>query len=957
MRLMTAGELLAQVEKSADHPGDRYAERVTGGSPELLSAARSAAKDVARDVPSDRAHAALRENGELVGYAAYKFVGKRRKPVLATVLPPTRAPSNSMYLGDIMHKAPAKTAAEVIAKKVKFQGIPVHIDRPKGYVQSGTSADGTPEEKTQVRAAVASRYPGLAERSESIQKEAANRITKIMDQARKLAPASITGTLAPGKQRVLDQAEALMLHPATSAYAEASLHRPKSLFDLHLDGAKPVVGNLPELMAEARNPTTSAPRLAELAGMRHQPLMEAAAVNPAAGAGMEYLHQIRPDLADANPTTDLLRLVNGGSLPKMDPAAFAEIKNQTRRGAELPWTVGNEDGSAVRRLKDAKTHLRFSGNIDQLPSRWKGRALENMRLHPLSGGWASDSTHPSILEQMSEKLYGKKEAATKTQIFAGLRVRIDRPKGYVQKGKDTEGKPWKRTYSYDYGFVPKTEGGDDEELDVFLGPNPKADTAFWVTQRKDDGSFDEYKVFLGFRSQADAKKAYLAHIPRKYYGGMEEMPVAAMRTLLGQQPFTKSASYRHLVSVMSKHADALTDAARQKIKEKNFAVPSEKKYPIHDPSHARAALSLVSAHGTPVEKAQVAAAVTKKYPVLAARSSVVQRVADSAPVTSQKEAAIRVLSMLKIAAPRWTREVSKAMGHGDVAAARAISSRMGQAAPRLVQPLSMGGQEAAVALMAGKPIQGEAAHGLFARKMYKPDSFISSHKGTTDLLAKKQDVVDTARALSPEARELVPNMHGFKELGQGDKLRHISDHEYVHGLRRTSLPERLPSTKAVQDHVVRPLDMKGMPVGDVPVLTNHGKDVGGNLSNVMVESSTGKPKMMDFLPTGDSSPVKMDASRTGVLSLGGSYTKYDGSKGYGFNDLAREVHRPSVAHAPVPVLPQKNNWGKAIELPPEMLAPANAPPSGTYTATPQATARSTPALRTPMYSATPRVIG
>jgi hypothetical protein len=75
-----------------------------------------------------------------------------------------------------------------------------------------------------------------------------------------------------------------------------------------------------------------------------------------------------------------------------------------------------------------------------------------------------------------------------------------------------------------------------------------------------------------------------------------------------------------------KVAAVLTAASRAKISKKNFAIPQkaenagEKKksgnYPIPDKKHARAALSLVSQHGTPEEKAQVRAKVHAKFPEL-----------------------------------------------------------------------------------------------------------------------------------------------------------------------------------------------------------------------------------------------------------------------------------------------------------------------------------------------------
>lgn len=57
--------------------------------------------------------------------------------------------------------------------------------------------------------------------------------------------------------------------------------------------------------------------------------------------------------------------------------------------------------------------------------------------------------------------------------------------------------------------------------------------------------------------------------------------------------------------------------AREHIAEHNFALP-DRRYPIHDISHARNALSRVSQHGTPEEQHEVREKVHKKYPSLAA---------------------------------------------------------------------------------------------------------------------------------------------------------------------------------------------------------------------------------------------------------------------------------------------------------------------------------------------------
>ena len=58
----------------------------------------------------------------------------------------------------------------------------------------------------------------------------------------------------------------------------------------------------------------------------------------------------------------------------------------------------------------------------------------------------------------------------------------------------------------------------------------------------------------------------------------------------------------------------LTSTKRSSLQSTSFALPDERKYPIHDESHARNALSRVAANGTPEEKKKVRAAVRRKYP-------------------------------------------------------------------------------------------------------------------------------------------------------------------------------------------------------------------------------------------------------------------------------------------------------------------------------------------------------
>lgn len=64
------------------------------------------------------------------------------------------------------------------------------------------------------------------------------------------------------------------------------------------------------------------------------------------------------------------------------------------------------------------------------------------------------------------------------------------------------------------------------------------------------------------------------------------------------------------VQIMAK----LSSKERKQLPASAFVFPKKRAYPIHDKTHARAALAMVAAHGNEYEKRKVRAAVRKKYP-------------------------------------------------------------------------------------------------------------------------------------------------------------------------------------------------------------------------------------------------------------------------------------------------------------------------------------------------------
>jgi ppGpp synthetase/RelA/SpoT-type nucleotidyltranferase len=98
--------------------------------------------------------------------------------------------------------------------------------------------------------------------------------------------------------------------------------------------------------------------------------------------------------------------------------------------------------------------------------------------------------------------------------FRGIPVVIQWPKGSTRVGERKDGTPFKTEMKADYGYVPNTiASGDEERLDVYIGPNKESDTVYVIEQaRKDTGEFDEYKVMLGFDSLEEAEEMYEYHI-------------------------------------------------------------------------------------------------------------------------------------------------------------------------------------------------------------------------------------------------------------------------------------------------------------------------------------------------------------------------------------------------------------------------------------------------------------
>ena len=115
--------------------------------------------------------------------------------------------------------------------------------------------------------------------------------------------------------------------------------------------------------------------------------------------------------------------------------------------------------------------------------------------------------------------------------FQGLPIAIENAPGTTRHWKAPDGQEGDTHMLFAYGYVEDTNGQDGDEIDVFLGPDPRAQMVYVIHQQNPQtGLYDEAKTFLGFSSPAAAKSAYLAHFDRPdYFGWMEAYSITGFK--------------------------------------------------------------------------------------------------------------------------------------------------------------------------------------------------------------------------------------------------------------------------------------------------------------------------------------------------------------------------------------------------------------------------------------------
>ena len=128
----------------------------------------------------------------------------------------------------------------------------------------------------------------------------------------------------------------------------------------------------------------------------------------------------------------------------------------------------------------------------------------------------------------------------------GMPLIIEWPTGSTRVRYREDGTPFKTEMKCDYGYIPRTEAaGDEDNLDVYIGPNEDAEFAYAIEQLNDAGDFDEYKIMLGLDSLEEAEAMYLANQEdnqEDHVGDIEEIPLKYLFDIVEKHQEEKTAA-------------------------------------------------------------------------------------------------------------------------------------------------------------------------------------------------------------------------------------------------------------------------------------------------------------------------------------------------------------------------------------------------------------------------------
>lgn len=246
---------------------------------------------------------------------------------------------------------------------------------------------------------------------------------------------------------------------------------------------------------------------------KHNAMQQGQASHIASTSGRDALVSKRP-MPDACPHCKRLHLGPDGQ-PRIFKLSDLEANgsNVGRKAADWLPTVGT-------------VHPHCQCVLIEVPDGWgyneDGELVPGGELGALYGG--PEDVRKAILEEDDLiKAWTLKDRIT----FQGIPIAIENRAGSYREWKAPDGTKGKTRMKYAYGYVENTMGQDEDEIDVYVGPDPRAKFAYIITQQSPEvGTYDEDKVMLGFSSAAHAKSVYLEHYDNpEFYVTLTPMPI------------------------------------------------------------------------------------------------------------------------------------------------------------------------------------------------------------------------------------------------------------------------------------------------------------------------------------------------------------------------------------------------------------------------------------------------
>jgi hypothetical protein len=174
-------------------------------------------------------------------------------------------------------------------------------------------------------------------------------------------------------------------------------------------------------------------------------------------------------------------------------------------------------------------------------------------------------------------------------LIGGLPIRIEVPRDRMRTGISADGAQWSVRLTAHYGAIKRTEGADDEPIDVYIGEYAHQGHLLpvWIIDQihADTREYDEHKALVGFIDVAAAKHAYLTAFSdgrgHERVGAVSRLTFEEFRQWLKSENTKKPILYRKSASVMAinKHYCSSTCSCRSQEKFGGYMATSDSATP------------------------------------------------------------------------------------------------------------------------------------------------------------------------------------------------------------------------------------------------------------------------------------------------------------------------------------------------------------------------------------------